>query len=240
MEENKLMTKRIKKICNTLGFNITRFNKVVESKKYNWLKELDIRTVIDVGANVGQSALKFHTILPDSFIYCFEPIKKCYEKLEENLKPLQNHKSFRLALGSKKEKSIIHLNEFDPSSSILRMTDNHRKAFPFANNTIEETIEIDTLDNIFHNKELVKNILLKIDVQGFEKEVLLGGKDIIKDITLIIIEISFLELYEGSTNFSVVYKMLNQAGFEYIGAIDQYYNPLNGGPLQQDALFLKK
>lgn len=235
-----MITKSIKKIFNTLGLNITRFNKIVESKKNNWLKELDIRTIIDVGANVGQSALKFHTIFPDSFIYCFEPIKKCYEKLEENLKSLQNHKSYNLALGSKKEKSVIHLNEFDPSSSILRMTDIHKNAFPFAINTIEETIEIDTLDNIFHNTELAKNILLKIDVQGYEKEVLLGAQETLKDISLIIIEISFLELYAGSSNFAIIYKMLEKDGFEYIGSIDQYNNPVNGRPLQQDALFLKE
>lgn len=223
-----------------MGFNITRFNKDVDTKKNNWLKELDIRTVIDVGANVGQSALNFNEIFPQAFIYCFEPIQKCYAKLEENLKLLQNHKSFNLALGSKKEKSIIHLNEFDPSSSLLRMTDNHKKVFPFANNTIEETIEIDTLDNIFRDTDFVKNILLKIDVQGFEKEVLFGAKVTLMNITLIIIEISFLELYEGSPNFSIIYNLLAKAGFEYIGSMNQYNNPVNGRPLQQDALFLKK
>lgn len=235
-----MITKCIKKICNTLGFNITRFNKVVDSKKCNWLKELDIRTVIDVGANVGQSALKFNEIFPHSIIYCFEPIKKCYEKLEENLKSLHKHKSYNLALGSKKEKSVIHLNEFDPSSSILRMTDIHKNAFPFASNTIEEAIEIDTLDNIFQNIELAKNILLKIDVQGYEKEVLLGAQETLKDISLIIIEISFLELYEGSSNFSIIYSILNTIGFEYIGSIGQYNKPIDGRPLQQDAIFYKK
>lgn len=235
-----MITKSLKKICNTLGFNITRFNKVVDSKKYNWLKELDIRTVIDVGANVGQSALIFYGIFPQSFIYSFEPIKNCYEKLEENLKSFQNHKSFNLALGSKKEKSVIYLNEFNPSSSLLRMNELHKNVFPFTINTIEESIDVDTLDNIFHNIDLAKNILLKIDVQGFEKEVLLGGQEILKTICLIIIEISFLELYKGSANFTIVYNLLSKAGFEYIGSMNQYNNPLDGRPLQQDAIFYKK
>lgn len=234
-----MMTRSIKIIFNSLGFNITRFNKVVESKKYNWLNELNVHTIIDVGANIGQSALKFHTILPDSFIYCFEPIEKCYEKLEENLKPLQNHKSFRLALGSKKEKAVIYLNEFDASSSILKMTDIHKNAFPFARQHIKENIDVDLLDNVFKNIKLQKNVLLKIDVQGFEKEVLIGANEMLKDTSIIIIEISFLALYEGSPKFFDIYEMLNKIGFEYIGSFGQYNNPIDGRPLQQDALFIK-
>ena len=234
------MTNQIKKIFHLLGFDIRRYNKLVEANKNNWFKDLDIHTIIDVGANIGQSALKYNQIFPNAFIYSFEPTKKCYEKLEENLKSLKNHKSFNLALGSKKEKAIIYLNEFDSSSSILRMTDIHKSAFPFAKSNVEENIEIDTLDNFFKDIDLAKNFLLKIDVQGFEKEVLLGAQARLKDISVIIVEISFLELYEGSPKFSTIYEMLNKAGFEYIGSGDQYNNPLDGRPLQQDAIFLKQ
>ena len=49
----------------------------------------DFRTVVDMGSNIGLSALFFLTRNPDVFVYLFEPNPANYDGLEENLRPYQ-------------------------------------------------------------------------------------------------------------------------------------------------------
>jgi len=44
---------------------------------YEWLKGMNIRTVLDIGANIGQFASQFHRLLPDARLYSFEPLEDC-------------------------------------------------------------------------------------------------------------------------------------------------------------------
>jgi hypothetical protein len=99
-------------------------------------------------------------------------------------------------------------------------------------------VDVDQLDSIHANVYKSGNLLIKIDVQGFEKSVLSGAKNLISDATLIIVETSFRVLYEGQALFAEIYQMLVEAGFVYIGSQDQLYSPLDGSILQQDAIFL--
>jgi FkbM family methyltransferase len=49
----------------------------------------DTRVVVDIGSNIGMSALFWLTRNPDSFVYCFEPSPVSYQRLSENLRPFQ-------------------------------------------------------------------------------------------------------------------------------------------------------
>jgi hypothetical protein len=55
----------------------------------------------------------------------------------------------------------------------------------------------------------------------------------------VIVETSFVELYEGQPLFGEVYSQLLEQGFRYIGSWDQFLDPQNGRPLQQDGIFLR-
>jgi hypothetical protein len=81
--------------------------------------------------------------------------------------------------------------------------------------------------------------MLKIDTQGFEKNVLLGGTEMLKRVRLIIVETSFGELYKDQPRFPEIYRMLQERGFEYRGSWDQFHNPKDGAPIQQDGIFLR-
>ncbi len=235
-----MKTTEIKKIVNFFGFNITRYNKSIENNKFNWLKKYNLSNIIDIGANIGSFTLFIHKIFPDAKIYAFEPLKDCYEILklkEENIKTL---KTYNIALGDKKGSSSIKRSSFLPSSSILEMGETHKNAFPHTKAMTIEKIEIDTLDNILNSENLENGILVKIDVQGFEKKVLLGAQKTLLNIKLIIVELSFEELYIGSARFDEIYNMLKNLGFDYSGSWAQLNNPINGKPMQQDAIFIKE
>lgn len=230
----------IKKIVNFFGFNITRYNKQVENAKYDWIKKYNIKTIIDIGANIGSFTIFINKIFPDATIYAFEPLKDCYEKITLNEKNIKTLKTFNLALGDKKESINIKRSSFAPSSSILVMGETHKNAFPYTTATAIEKIEVDTVDNVLESENLENEILVKIDVQGFEKNVLLGAKNTLSNIKIIIVELSFEELYIGSVKFDEIYNMLKKFGFNYSGSWGQLNNPINGKPLQQDAIFINE
>ncbi|MEQ9007495.1 MAG: FkbM family methyltransferase, partial [Ekhidna sp.] len=72
-----------------------------------------------------------------------------------------------------------------------------------------------------------------------EEHVLRGGENTIKQATVIIIETSFEELYEGQPLFNDIYSWLRQWGFTYKGSLSQLLNPQNGEVLQADSIFVK-
>lgn len=238
------------KLFSLMGVKITRTGAGIaggekkfapsEEDEFKWIQNMNIKTIIDVGAHTGESALHFHELLPNAKIYSFEPLHDCYMRLNANMKKVPNFKSFNLALGDKEGRLQIHRSEFSHSSSPLKMAKLHKEAFPFSSGEILETVDVNTLDSIAQELELEDNILLKIDVQGYENRVITGSRSILGSVKVIIIETSFHELYEGQPLFSDIYELLYKQGFVYSGSWGESRSPLDGAPLQQDSIFIRK
>jgi FkbM family methyltransferase len=207
--------------------------------KFKWIQGMGIKTVIDVGAHAGESARQFHQIFPDAMIYSFEPLHDCFVELNSVMKNVPDFKSFNLALGDKEGTLDIHRSAFSSSSSLLKMAKLHKEAFPFSSEETRETIHINTLDNVAKELDLEENILLKIDVQGYELKVIDGSKNILNKVKVIIVETSFRELYEGQPLFPEIYELLNRMGFVYSGSWGELKSPLDGATLQQDSIFIR-
>jgi hypothetical protein len=85
------------------------------------------------------------------------------------------------------------------------------------------------------SKPLPRPILLKIDVQGFELEVLKGATDLLPQIDSIYVEASFVELYEGQALHEEIAQFLTAAGFRLEGRYNTHFH--QGQPVQADLLF---
>jgi FkbM family methyltransferase len=239
----------VKKPLNAVGLDLVRFQPVgsppfvfrpSEAQKFIWISSLGINTVIDIGAHIGEFATKIHTIVPDASIFSFEPLQEAFRQLLANMASVPKFRAFRYALGDSNTTKVMHRNEFGPSSSLLPMTDIHKKAFPFTVHETRETVEVRRLDDVAGDLCLQDNILIKIDVQGYEDKVILGGERLISRAKLIVIEVSFQTLYERQPLFDEIYRALRNKGFSYIGNLHQLRSPLDGSMLQADALFLRE
>jgi hypothetical protein len=78
-----MMKKAAKKLLRATGFELRRVNQFEPKTEdtFRWMRNLNIRTVLDVGANIGQFADQIHTIVPEAAIYSFEPLPECCELL---------------------------------------------------------------------------------------------------------------------------------------------------------------
>ena len=237
----------VKKPLNAVGLDIVRFEpaeppplfKPAEAQKFSWMSSLNINTVVDIGAHVGEFAMKIHAILPNASIFSFEPLKECFKQLQTNLGSAPKFRAFRCAVGDSNTTAVIHRNEFEPSSSLLPMTDVHKRAFPFTCRETRETVEVRRLDDVMQDVSLEENVLIKLDVQGYEDKVILGGENLVSRAKLLIIEVSFDVLYEGQPLFDDIYRSVKARGFNYIGNLAQLRNPLDGSVLQADAVFIR-
>lgn len=228
-----LLKKTITYLLKKMGLEIKRLS------KDKWLGDYGISTVLDIGANDGGFAKKIRKIIPEAKIYSFEPIKQVFDNLRINLKKDSSIEFFNIGLGSKNSNMKINKNEFSPSSSILEMNSPHKINFPYTKKTFKEEIIIKRLDDIMKEIKIKDKLLIKIDVQGYEKEVILGGIKTISKADIIILETSFVELYKKQPLFEKIYEIMTKLGFKYAGSFEELKSPLDEQVLQQDSIFVR-
>jgi FkbM family methyltransferase len=230
----KTWTKHAFRLC---GLEIKRF---APYKPYGWLKGKGIRTVLDVGANTGQFATMIQQALPEARVYSFEPLGECCEQLRKTMEGVSGFQAFDFALGETNGQAQIYRNDATPSSSLLPMAELHKEAFPFAAQAQLETIKIRRLDDVIHDLEIVDDVLIKVDVQGTEDKVIAGGEETFSRASVLILETTFVPLYQGQSLFDAIYDRLRAKGFTYMGTEHIIRDPRDGRVLQCDSLFLRE
>ena len=199
---------------------INIFDLYHQKRIINYLKKLYLKYFVDVGAHKGEF-LSYILTLNYKKIYCFEPQKKIFKILYKNFKNKKNIKLFNLGLAHKNSKIIFYENKLTSTSTFSRS-----KNTPFSkiknfilnskNLYIDKySINTRTLDEVFINKNIY-NIFLKIDVEGFELNVLKGAKKTLsKKVKYILIERHFFFFYKSNST-EKVHLFLKKNNFKLI------------------------
>ncbi len=234
------MRQLIKKLFLFFGFQISRAKQSEpdEARKWTWLSKFTINSIVDIGANEGQFAKKILKIFPNAKLHCFEPLQDVFEKLKLNLSNRTDVYFYNVGLGERDEEQKIFNNEYSPSSSLLEMSDLHKKNFDYAVRVEPKSIQIRKLDN-FISDVRPDRLLIKVDVQGYEMHVINGGGKMIALADIIIIETSFQQLYKDQPLFGDIYDYFTNHGFYFAGNIEQLLSPVDMQILQADAVFIK-
>lgn len=208
-----------------------------------WLLDLGIKTVIDIGANNGQFARLARTVFPDAKIYSFEPLPDCYAELRSALPGDTKFFPIECGIGSKEQTLDFYRSFHTPSSSFLKMEEFHKEAFPYSVEGQAETpieVKVMTLDAVLADANIEDNILIKIDVQGYELEVIEGAGALLERSKVLILEMSFAKLYAGQPLFHDVYQRMCGLGFRFNGSLAQMEHPHTGEVVQTDAIFVNE
>jgi FkbM family methyltransferase len=162
------------------------------------------KTIIDIGSNIGEfSYYANKKYLTKVKIFAFDPdpiTKQCFEN---NLAGVDI--SFNmLALSNKLGEEDFYLKTDSADSSLHKPT----------GESVRIKTSLTTLDHFFHDLTLMQPVLLKMDAEGHEPEILLGGLSTLKYIKWVSIDAG-LERYGESTSKEVV-KILLEQGFSEI------------------------
>jgi FkbM family methyltransferase len=220
-----------------LGLEIKR----QRADSFRYLQErIQFRSVLDIGANAGDFAVKARALAPAARIYSFEPLEGAFARLQERMKGDARFSAFQIALGDRDGETEIHRDAFSPASSILRVTETSKKLFPVTGNVTTLRVPIRTLDGWMEEHPLEGPVLVKLDVQGFEDKVLEGGRDCLKRADALITEACFVELYEGQPLFCDLNRLLEREGFRLQGVVEEANDPVTGLAVYADAFYLRQ
>jgi FkbM family methyltransferase len=206
------------------------------------LESLRVDAVFDVGANSGQYASGLRTAAYKARIISFEPLSGPFSVLESKASKDPLWDCQRYALGDVDGTISINVaGNAGHSSSVLPMLESHQDACPPAKYIGTEDVPIHRLDSVA--PEILRPTdltFLKIDVQGFEKQVLAGSKSTLNDRCVgMQLELSFLPLYEGGMLVDEALDILYSWGFMLTGVLPGFTDPRNGRMLQADGIFFR-
>lgn len=205
-----------------------------------WFHNLNLRTVIDVGANEGQFAITMRHLLPTVQIISFEPIPDCATRTRCRFAGDPLFKLVDCAVGDGSGEGQFTVSAETGASSILRMSKIQARHFPRSLDGKQIKVRIESLDRLMSERPPTAPYLLKIDVQGFEYQVLTGGRDTVAGASLIVIEASYEAFYETQKLFDDVYELLRMSGFQFRDSFNMMYDPTNGRALQGDFIFERR
>jgi FkbM family methyltransferase len=197
------------------------------------LGALDVTTVVDIGANKGQFALFASGLFPNAMIYSFEPLVEPAARLRKVLG--ERVKLFETAIGTTDQKATIYVSRRDDSSSLLPIT-KQSEVFPGTELKEKRIIRVAPLSKHLSAEHLRGFALLKIDVQGYELEVLRGCDPLLPRFQFVYVECSFMELYHDQPLADEVVVYLREKNFRLSGVYNQVESP-GGNPVQADFLF---
>jgi len=205
------------------------------------LKHYNINKIFDVGANTGQYA---ETLFDNGYngkIVSFEPLTEAYNILLLKKNKYKQWKiAERCAIGEEDKEIFMNVSKNLVSSSILPMLDYHLKHAPDSQYIDKETVQMFKLDTIYpkyiENDEI---LFLKLDVQGYEKFVLMGSERLLSCLKGIQLECSLVPLYEGEMLFIDAIKNIESKGFTLCEIIPGISDTSSGRLLQVDCIFFR-
>lgn len=194
-------------------------------------KYFEPKSILDIGANVGQFYNEIKNIFPNSYYYLIEGSESCEVVLETfNI-------DYSICLLSDTEKEVdFYIRKNEPrctGNSIYR----ENTSFYDDDQIIVEKKQTKTLSNLLNNQTFD---LIKIDVQGSEIDIINGGLDIIKEAKGILMEVSLMEYNQNAPTKEFVYEYMDNLGFKPVELIGNINHPLTYELIQQDILFLNK
>lgn len=199
------------------------------------LEQLRPGIVVDVGANRGQFSLLARSLFPDAQVIAFEPLAGAasdYSRLFGDDEQVTLH---CCALGSRTARVEMYVSRRDDCSSLLPIGPDQVRFASGTGLARREPVLVERLDALLQPQDLDGDALLKIDVQGYELEVIRGAGELLDQFRHIYCEVSFIPLYLGQPLATDVINALADRGYR-LTSVNQV-SFLDGVPAQADMLF---
>jgi FkbM family methyltransferase len=203
------------------------------------LKFIQPKYLCDIGANAGNWTYVLSQMNPAlEHVVFFEPQSQYQEKLQSLSLPRVTKVVYPCGLGEREEKLLI---KGGTASASFLDSEQQNKYFP---NSIsqkqqeQEEVEIRILDAIYASDNLPIPDVIKLDVQGFELEVLKGSINLLKKSKYLVIELSFRQFYRDQPYLWEIIKLLEENKYIMVGkGFEWRYHENRSEILQMDAIF---
>jgi FkbM family methyltransferase len=188
------------------------------------------RTMLDVGAHLGGFTRDFLQVFPDCQPTLIEPNPYCHEELAKL--PFERHAVAASSEGGQAELFLTKEWLQSTGSSLYR----ENTEFFRDEVVVKQAVEKVRLDDLFAGRRFD---FVKIDTQGSELDVLLGGQEVLRRADYILIEVSLVEYNLGGAQPEALFALLSNMGFRpaEVTEFHRLQGVNGGGLLQMDFLF---
>jgi len=218
-----------------------KFKKTPEGKLVSILNDFSIDIVLDVGANVGQTGQRLRRVGYSGAIVSFEPGPQAHGTLSE---AAANDAKWtvapRTAIGDTDGEIVLNVSQETSMSSALDANPALLEALPRTANQEKVTTPVYRLDSLWDQYVTPDNrAFLKVDTQGFERQVLNGASEALKKLQGVQLELSLFELYQGEETYLGFLQDLHRWGFEPYMMWETYFSRKLKRQLQIDVVFMR-
>jgi FkbM family methyltransferase len=169
--------------------------------------------VIDIGVQGGEH-IRWDLLDDHLIVHGFDAIAEVIEELRRQNRNRVNRHYHCLAAGNTEEERSFHFNASDPYSSSFYPQGADRFGLRERRREQERRVRVRSLDRLPAEGVIPRADFLKCDVEGFEKNVFLGAREVLNSVLGIETETNFTAspLYP-ETHFGTLQKLLHEAHF---------------------------
>lgn len=224
------------------GVDIIRYpGRLPGARRVQLLDHYGVTVVIDVGANDGGYARELREFGYTGRIVSFEPLGDAYDHLSEAASRDDRWTAIQSAVGDTTGRVVMNVAGNSTSSSVLPMLETHEKSAPTSRYVGTEDVPIVRLDDVWGDHTATSDVtFLKVDTQGFERQVLDGALRSLSSSVGVQLEMSFVPLYEGAMLFQEAMERLTTTTFELVSLEPGFSDPSSGRMLQADGVFMRR
>ncbi|HET6567751.1 MAG TPA: FkbM family methyltransferase [Rhodothermales bacterium] len=236
------MQTRIKRALRSTGYDVIQFDCVSskDARRSKLLAAYGIDLVFDVGAHDGVYARHLRKNGYKGRIVSFEPRQHSFRELARHADSDPLWEVENVGLGSAPEVATLNISRNRQSSSLLPMLPRHLEANYQSEYVTQEQIEVTTFDCVFRRYFRASDRpYLKMDTQGYERQILDGAAESLREVVGVQMEMSLVPLYEGERLFTEAITFMSQAGFTLMSIEPGFCDARTGQLLQVDGLFFR-
>lgn len=175
--------------------------------------------IIEAGAFDGKDTKKLSAFFPNATIHAFEPVPEIFDKLTSQTSANTNVHRYQVALSNKTGSISFYIaqNPKKPgkicqAGTIMVPKERLQKSPIIYPKTI--TVSTTTLDDWAEQNHIKRVDFLWLDLQGHELAVLKAATDLIKGVSIIFLEVNFIEAYQDQPSPQEIDEWLKNKGFE--------------------------
>jgi len=222
------MKNLLKRAAQKVGFEITR-TRIAVLDPFAVMRRLVTEqkpVIFDVGAHVGQTALRFRSLFPDAIIHCFEPYPASFDLLSASVAGDALVKRHSVALSDSAGSAKLNANRFEQTNSLL--PSDQRASYYWGPNLLDTEAQIEvatqTIDGFCRQHAIDHINILKLDVQGAEFAVLTGALDMLtrQSIDIVYMEMITAPTYVGQRKLHEYLAFFDSHNYELF----DFYNPV--------------
>ena len=233
---------RAREFVQARGIDVSRFpGEHSGLRVVQMLQHSGVTLVLDVGANDGGYGAELRRFGYEGGIASFEPLTDVFLRLQARSSADPKWAVTHCAVGAESGKVQINVAaNGGASSSLLPMLTAHEKAAPGAKIIGTQEVDLRSLDELWPQVvSPADTVFLKVDVQGYERQVLQGVDDHLGLVVGVQLELSLVPLYQGAWPYEEALSWARDQGFSLRRVIPGFSDPQTGDMLQADGVFFR-